>query len=92
MDNIPQILEDMIINDVKSFGFYKDNYKINKEDFDSKLKIKLFQENRKASFEAAKKFPKKKIETIINNIGCNTGSLKAANGSNCYIKGIEKIQ
>jgi hypothetical protein len=64
----------------------------NPKDFDSQLKIKLFQENRKASFEAAKKFPKKKIETIINNIGCNTGSLKAANGSNCYIKGIEKIQ
>jgi hypothetical protein len=64
----------------------------NPKDFDSQLKIKLFQENRKASFEAAKKFPKKKIETIINNIGCSTGSLKAANGSNCYIKGVEKIQ
>ena len=38
MDKISQILEDRIINDVKNFGFYKDNYKINKEDFDSKLK------------------------------------------------------
>ena len=38
MDNISQILEDRIINDVKNFGFYKDNYKLNKEDFDSKLK------------------------------------------------------
>jgi hypothetical protein len=31
-------------------------------------------------------------QTIINNIGCSTGPLKAANGSNCYIKGIEKIK
>jgi hypothetical protein len=34
----------------------------------------------------------KKIKTIIENIGCPTGSLKAANGANCYIKGAEKIQ
>jgi hypothetical protein len=61
-------------------------------DFDAQLKIKLFQENRKASFEAAKKFPKEKIKTIIENIGCPTGTLKAANGANCYIKGAEKIQ
>jgi hypothetical protein len=64
----------------------------NPNDFDAQLKIKLFQENRKASFEAAKKFPKEKIKTIIENIGCPTGTLKAANGANCYIKGAEKIQ
>jgi hypothetical protein len=34
----------------------------------------------------------KKIKTIVENIGCPTGSLKAANGANCYIKGAEKIQ
>ena len=33
-----------------------------------------------------------KIKTIVENIGCPTGSLKAANGANCYIKGAEKIQ
>jgi len=33
-----------------------------------------------------------KIKTTIENIGCPTGSLKAANGANCYIKGAEKIQ
>jgi hypothetical protein len=38
MDNISQILQDRIINDVKNFGFYKDKYKINKEDFNFKLK------------------------------------------------------
>ena len=38
MDNISQILEDRIINGVKHFDFYKGKYKINKEDFNSKLK------------------------------------------------------
>ena len=38
MDNISQILEDRIINGVKHFDFYKDKYKISKEDFNSKLK------------------------------------------------------
>jgi hypothetical protein len=38
MKNISQILEDRIINDVKTFCFYKDKYKINKEDFNFKLK------------------------------------------------------
>lgn len=33
-----------------------------------------------------------KIKTIVENIGCPTGTLKAANGANCYIKGAEKIQ
>jgi hypothetical protein len=35
---------------------------------------------------------KEKLETIVENIGCPTGALKAANGANCYIKGAEKIQ
>jgi len=38
MDNISQILEDRIINGVKHFDFYKGKYKINKEDFNSKIK------------------------------------------------------
>ena len=38
MDNISQILEDRIINGFKHFDFYKDKYKISKEDFNSKLK------------------------------------------------------
>ena len=38
MDNISQILEDRIINGVKHFDFYKGKYKINKEDFNAKLK------------------------------------------------------
>ena len=52
----------------------------------------FFNENRKASLKAAKNFPKKKIETLIQNIGCPTGSLKAAKGANCFIKGQEKIK
>jgi hypothetical protein len=35
---------------------------------------------------------KEKLETIVENIGCPTGTLKAANGANCYVKGAEKIQ
>lgn len=38
MDNISQILEDRISNGAKHFDFYKDKYKISKEDFNSKLK------------------------------------------------------
>jgi hypothetical protein len=38
MDIISQILEDRIINGVKRFDFYKDKYKMSKEDFKSKLK------------------------------------------------------
>jgi len=35
---------------------------------------------------------KSKIETIIKNIGCPTGSLNAAEGANCFVKGQEKIK
>jgi hypothetical protein len=42
--------------------------------------------------EALIKIGKEKLETIVENIGCPTGALKAANGANCYIKGAEKIQ
>jgi len=42
--------------------------------------------------EALIKIGKEKLETIVENIGCPTGALKAANGANCYVKGIEKIK
>jgi hypothetical protein len=34
----------------------------------------------------------KKMNTLISNIGCPTGTLKASEGANCYIKGVEKIK
>jgi hypothetical protein len=42
--------------------------------------------------EALIKIGKEKLETLISNIGCPTGTLKASEGANCYIKGVEKIQ
>jgi hypothetical protein len=34
----------------------------------------------------------KRMNTLISNIGCPTGVLKASEGANCYIKGVEKIE
>jgi hypothetical protein len=57
-------------------------------DFEFKKPIKILENLKTIDTRAGEE----KIKTIVENIGCPTGSLKAANGANCYIKGAEKIQ
>jgi hypothetical protein len=57
-------------------------------DFEFKKPIKILENLKTIDTRAGEE----KIKTIVENIGCPTGALKAANGANCYIKGAEKIQ
>ena len=80
------------------YSFIKDPEKFFKDQL--KLADDILIKNRQLQqpISIAKKFIDneeeiaKKMNTLISNIGCPTGTLKASEGANCYIKGVEKIK
>jgi hypothetical protein len=80
------------------YSFIKDPEKFFKDQL--KLADDILIKNRQLQqpISIAKKFIDneeeiaKRMNTLISNIGCPTGTLKASEGANCYIKGVEKIK
>jgi hypothetical protein len=80
------------------YSFIKDPEKFFKDQL--KLADDILIKNRQLQqpISIAKKFIDneeeiaKRMNTLISNIGCPTGALKASEGANCYIKGVEKIE